>query len=113
MTNVEVTVTPAQITIEMIGHADYAEKGNDIVCSAISTLEYIVAGWCEMNPEKAIVKKYEIEPGYSFMKLIPIGNDVYNIVEAAVIGFMGIAERYPENIKLKKVWKSGRNPDIK
>ena len=107
MTNIEIAISKNEIVVEMIGHAKYAEKGSDIVCAALSTLEYIVTGWCENNPEKAVIKKYDTGPGYTIIRILPIGNDVLNVIEAAVIGFQGIEERYPENIKLKKIQKEG------
>ena len=109
MTNIDISVTDELIKIDMAGHAGYAEPGSDIVCSAISTLEYIVAAYIENNPSQAYLKRYETGPGYSFMRIIPKQNGIYEVIKAVISGYEAIADSYPENIKLKKIRKSGGN----
>ena len=38
MTNINVTMENGHVSIDIAGHADYAPYGQDIVCSAISTI---------------------------------------------------------------------------
>lgn len=109
MTHVEIEINDRYIIIRMTGHAGYSEKGSDIVCSAISTLEYILYGYVKSNPKVATMKRYETGTGYSYMHIIPKKEGIYDVIKAAVIGFEGIADSYPDYIDFKKIEKAGEN----
>lgn len=102
MTNIDISVTDGMIRIDMAGHADYAEPGSDIVCAAISTLEYILYTYVTDNPGQACMKSYDTGPGYSFMRIIPKGNGIFEVVKAVISGYEGLAGAYPGNVFLKK-----------
>lgn len=108
MTYITLEVTDELIKLDMTGHAEYAEKGSDIVCSAISTLEFILYGYVETNPNEAFMKRYDTDTGYSYMRIIPKGSGIYEVIKSITIGFENIALEYPNNINFKKIWKSGR-----
>ena len=40
---INITFNPSTFTLDITGHAGHGEKGEDIVCSAISTLFYTLA----------------------------------------------------------------------
>lgn len=112
MTNIVFEIGTDEIKIDMSGHAGFAEKGNDIVCSAISTIEYIITSYASMNPDKGYLKRHDAGAGYSIIRIIPASDEIYAVIEAAVLGLMGLEESYPEYINLKKIWKSGRNKKV-
>ncbi len=102
MTNIEISVSDKLIKIYMAGHSDYSEPGSDIVCSAISILEYIMYGYVESNPDQAFMKSYNTGAGYSYMQIIPKDSGVFEVVKSVITGFEALSKEYPENINLKK-----------
>ena len=40
---INITFNPETFTLDVTGHAEHGKKGEDIVCSAISTLFYTLA----------------------------------------------------------------------
>ena len=102
MTKIEIMQSDGDIIIDIKGHAAFAEPGSDIVCAAVSTLEYIISAWCECNADKAVLKTYEQGDGYVYMRIKPLSGDVYSVVEAAAIGFGALAGNFPENIFFEK-----------
>lgn len=92
-----------KITIE--GHADYAEYGYDIVCSAISAVTITI-----VNGLKDVCKIDEIEILYSPDGLIHIfvpdeldkeNRKITNLFLSTLeLGYKDIWSNYPENIEL-------------
>ena len=56
---IRVTAEPGRLTVR--GHADYAPKGQDIVCAAVSALLLALA---ERLQEKNLVRELIMRPGY-------------------------------------------------
>ncbi len=79
------------------GHADYSEKGSDVVCAAVSVLvintinsiEYFTSDRFTMNQDE---KKGLIE----FHMDLPMSNNAHILLNALVLGLQGIAEEYTE-----------------
>lgn len=101
MTNIEIEYERNRITIDMRGHSGYAEHGSDIVCSALSTLEYIVVGYCDTYPGNAELAVYECGTGYSHIEIVPRSVAIYPVIDAVIIGFEALACKYPENVCIK------------
>lgn len=100
MTKIKITESDEDIVIEMCGHAAYSEPGSDVVCAAVSTLEYIIHAWCKCNADKAVLKDRREDDGYVYMKIVPLSDDVYIVIEAAALGFAALADNFSENIFL-------------
>ena len=83
--------------IEAKGHAGHGEKGKDIVCAAVSVLMDMLGreavrksgGECEMGEGRVKVR------GYGFCYVC--------VLEAAVRALEALEEKYPENVKIKRV----------
>ena len=86
------------LTLYVKGHANYAESGKDIVCSAVSSLcisfanTMLVAG-----VEK---RCFRMEDGSFFMSAAIAENQAYaeGAFDMAVNGLQMIAERYPDHV---------------
>ena len=95
-----------QISIAVTGHAGQAEKGRDIVCSAVSTLtytaaqmaaEYHSAGWLEKEPN------IKLESGDAEIAFTPKHKRRMRVLDgykSIVTGYRLIAESYPDYVKL-------------
>lgn len=87
-----VHVSTTDITID--GHAEYRERGKDIVCAAVSMLAWNLIESLEKLTKDAI--KYEMTVGHiciSFKNLSERGNV---LVDSFLIGIKGIVKFYGE-----------------
>ena len=93
-------------TIEATGHSGYAEFGQDIVCSAVSTLmETLANGLTEIV--KANVK-VEVDEEIPKLHITLLDKDKENfekaqlLMETTVLGLKGVADGYRKFIRLKE-----------
>lgn len=105
---IEVRLKPHSLggykSIEMLGHAQYADYGKDIVCAGISALiQTAVLGLENVVNIKPSVQKKQ---GYFLLKL-PDNMTMEELEKAKIIldttflGIEDISKSYPLNIRLK------------
>jgi uncharacterized protein YsxB (DUF464 family) len=86
------------------GHAGFAEKGTDIVCSAVSAIAYTAVGALkELIGLKDFFKQHRLGIMHCRldMDLTPeIRHDANIIMAAAEIGFKQIENAYPDYVKV-------------
>ena len=101
---IKITFNPETLTIDVTGHAEHGKKGEDIVCSAISTLFYTLAqSLCESKDmmEEGIV--FSDKDGNGHLSCKPKAEyeaNVSLIYWTILNGFDLVAENYKENVKL-------------
>ncbi len=86
---------------EIFDHADYADKGYDIVCAAISAISITIQNAIEKQCDDAFCQ--EADPKKTSMKFLikeTPSHDAAVLLQAAVEGFRGIAEEYKENVRI-------------
>ena len=102
MINIE--FNPETLTIDITGHAEHGKKGEDIVCSAISTLFYTLAqSLYESKHMMAEDIVFSDEDGNGHLSCKPKEEYVANvslIYWTILNGFDIVAENYNENVKL-------------
>ena len=82
------------VEVSTIGHANYAEHGKDIVCSAVSS---VFVGL--MNEITRYTKsKCRAEPGDAVLKIQTPNNETQVLMEYALHTIKDIAEAYPDNV---------------
>lgn len=95
---ISVNVNKKNLSIETEGHADYAEKGSDIVCAAISALMWALI--CGLDDVCRSDKKFG--PGNAFGKPYPEDNAQRIAAEAVFRGVLhgidAVAQKYPNNV---------------
>lgn len=84
--------------IKIKGHAQYAEPGKDIVCSAVSVLTQTLIQSVENLTADKI--EYDMQPGKVHIKFWCLSDQSKVLIDAFFIGVKGIAEAYPDNVKL-------------
>ena len=93
-------------TIEATGHSGYAEEGQDIVCSAISTLmETLANGLTEVVKAKAEIIVDEVLPHLSVtLKETDKEKCKYAqiLMQSTLLGIKGVADGYSKFIKIKE-----------
>ena len=88
----------------VLGHAGYAEYGEDIVCSAVSALTQAAAmGLGEYLNAVGEMKIQEGEMRLMLKKGLPESEALQAraILEAMRLGLMGIMEEYPGHIEIE------------
>ena len=72
------------LTLTLTGHAEYAPRGQDIVCAGVSTLVYTLINSCrcEIMGETVRVK------------------DDRRIYDAVILGLGMISEKFPKNLRM-------------
>lgn len=79
--------------LTMSGHADYAPKGSDIVCSAASSLVFALVGYLKKRDE---IRELIMRPGY-----VTVATAKYSpAFEIVRCGMQQIAAGYPQCVEL-------------
>ena len=102
---INIKFKPETLELEIKGHAEHSEKGEDIVCSAISTLFYTLGETLNQSismQEQPIEFKDEDGKGYlrSYPKREYEGN-IACIYRTILIGMELVAVNYPKNVTFK------------
>lgn len=101
-----ITVDRYSDRITVKGHANYAEIGRDIVCSAVSVLvqtliqsvETLTTDRIEYNMQPGTE---ELQPGTVDIKFWCLSDPSKVLIDAFFIGVEGVAEAYPDNLTVK------------
>ncbi len=86
------------IKVLIYGHAEYAEKGRDIVCAAVTTL----AGTLERCMEEAGEGNCEWKEGETSFTASGTEN-LRPSFETVVTGLRMLAEEFPNYVKIKEI----------
>lgn len=104
---INITFTPKEWEVKIDGHANHGEKGEDIVCSAISTLFYTLAQALYESKEMLdgdLV--FSDEDGNGYIKCKPKEEFEGNIGRTYMVivgGFDLVAENYKKYINFNVV----------
>lgn len=93
---IKVTRYKSQITIK--GHANYAEHGKDIVCSAVSVLVQTLIKSIESLTTDKI--KYSMSPGTVDINFWCLSDQSKVLIDAFFVGVKGVAAAHPDNVKV-------------
>lgn len=76
------------------GHAGYGNKGQDIVCAAVSALTYTL-----INHLDKVTGAYRVDQGEP-MKIYAYGTGAMAAYRTIMTGYEMIAEKYPDHVRL-------------
>lgn len=86
--------------VEIRGNSGYAPRGQDIVCAAISTLtETLLASLREISKDKIYC---DIRQGEAVIRHEGLTEQGKLLVESFFIGASGVANAYPDHIKISR-----------
>ena len=90
---------------EISGHAGWAEKGEDIVCAAISTLSITTVNAIEsfVLKEGEYEEYADAETGLITFELKKTDHDTQLLIDAMLLGFKELAEKYPKYVRLEEI----------
>lgn len=99
MVRAKYTVEDNTHTLVVLGHANYAEYGKDIVCAGISSLVQALIGWIEENYYKANCISVNPKEGEVIISCDG-GEDIASLFQMVSIGLEQIADVYPDHIQI-------------
>ncbi len=88
--------------IEVSGHAQFAESGSDIVCSAVSMLMFTIANKLDDLEKFIIVEIDEEDGGYMQIEIIKRDEQTNLLFDTLVFGLEMIKQQYKEYIDIKE-----------
>lgn len=101
---INITFNPNTFTLDITGHAEHGKKGEDIVCSAISTLFYTLAeALYESREMLAEDIAFSDEDGNGHLSCKPKAEYEGNIARTywtILVGFDLVAKNYKKNVTL-------------
>lgn len=97
MTEITYIGDEIDFTLEVRGHAGYAEYGNDIVCSAISVLTQTLIAYMD---EVAEDMEARINPGDVY--LWAMGRKAIKSAEVILKGYEMLADSFPDYVTFDK-----------
>ena len=93
------TVNDNTHNLTVFGHANYAEKGSDIVCAGVSAIVQALIGWIEEHSEYADMVSIDELHGEVLIDCTG-GEDVAAVFLMSAIGLEQIANTYPDNVNI-------------
>jgi uncharacterized protein YsxB (DUF464 family) len=100
MINVTYSVNDNTHNLTVFGHANYAEKGSDIVCAGVSALVQALVGWLGEHSEYADFVSIDELHGEVVIDCTG-GEDVAAVFLLTAIGLEQIANTYPDNVQIE------------
>ena len=102
---INITFNANTLELKVEGHAHYGNKGEDIVCSAVSSLFYTL-GECLMQSEDMLKSPltFEDKDGKGYLCCTPKKEFEGNIARTywtILTGMQLIADNYPNNVNFK------------
>ena len=102
---INITFKPETLELIMEGHAGYGEKGNDIVCAAVSTLFYTL-GEALFQSEEMLTEPpvFTDEEGKGYLSCAPkkeYAGNIDCIYRTILTGLALVAENYKKNVNFK------------
>lgn len=82
------------IGLNISGHANYAESGKDIICSAVSVLAINLANSIEKYTDDIFICEIEESGRYHFQLQNPISMEARLLVKSCVLGLESIYQEY-------------------
>ena len=105
---INIKFNPKTFTLDIDGHAEHGKKGEDIVCSAISTLFYTLGeALYEQREMMAEGIVFSDEDGNGHLSCKPKAEyeaNVSLIFWTILTGFELVAKNYEKNVNLRVGW---------
>ena len=86
--------------VDFLGHADYAQYGEDIVCAAVSATYLCSVNACYLFHEETILVDSECD--LQRIEVLDDNLDVQKILMNMMRCLKNLEEKYPKNIKIDK-----------
>ena len=88
-------------TIKVLGHADYAEYGQDIVFASVSTEVYMSVNQIEVFDKSNCIKT-EIFEGNAYIEVVREDEIVKGVISNLIFTLRDLELQYPKYIKINE-----------
>ena len=95
-----ITISIAETSIHVLGHAGAGPPGQDIICAAVSTLTQSLIGSIEELTQDKI--SYSISPGMVDIYFKDLSDKGRLLIESFFVGVKEIAADHPDHVKLTR-----------
>nr|DAQ09565.1 MAG TPA: YsxB-like protein [Caudoviricetes sp.] len=93
---IEIKVRDHEIAV--IGHADYAACGKDIVCASVSMLlQNLAKSIHDLTNDKI---EYDLKAGQAFIKYRNLSEKSKTLIDSFFIGICSISDAYPDYVRI-------------
>lgn len=86
--------------IEIKGHANYAEYGNDIICASVSSIAITTINSILRIDDKAIL--YEEENGYLKISIVNHSDTINKLIINMIDLFEELEKQYKKHIEIRR-----------
>ena len=100
MIKINVKETDKILSVKVLGHANYSEKGTDIVCAGISSIVTTTINGILSIDNKAIT--YENKEGFISIENVKQDNVTNELLNNMLNMFSDLESKYPKNIQMKR-----------
>lgn len=99
--NIEKNLSDFIVGYTVDGHAGFAPEGQDIICSAVSTLTMVAINGLEEHLQREVT--YEISDGHLQVELKKAPDALSQAILATMeIGLKDLAEQYPQRVRIQE-----------
>lgn len=91
---IKIKIDRENLSLTVMGHADYAEHGKDIVCAGVSSLVNTLALYAQKKGGHG-----NVQPGYAEID-VPYSAESAEVFNAISDGLEGISQAYDERVCL-------------
>ncbi len=88
--------------VEVTGHANFAEIGSDIVCSAVSMIMFTIANKLDEMEKFITIEIDEEDGGYMQVEVVKSDDETKLLMDTLVLGLKMIEEQYSEYIVIRE-----------
>lgn len=95
-----IVITRRKDSITILGHANYAPEGQDIVCAGVSALVQTLIQSVEKLTTDVI--EYSMQPGKVDIKFWNLSSESRTLIGSFFIGLDMISLAYPDHVQIKQ-----------
>ncbi len=88
--------------VEVTGHANFAEIGSDIVCSAVSMIMFTIANKLDDMEKFITIEIDEQDGGYMQVEVVKSDDETKLLMDTLILGLKMIEEQYSEYIVIRE-----------
>ncbi len=88
--------------VEVTGHANFAEIGSDIVCSAVSMIMFTIANKLDEMEKFITIEIDEEDGGYMQIEVVKSDDETKLLMDTLVLGLKMIEEQYSKYIVIRE-----------
>ncbi len=99
MTKYSIKETLNLYIIEISGHANFADKGEDIVCASISTAIYMTRNTIEHLVPSYNLSNIKLDEGYAYFEVDKKYDVAVKILEVLEFTLNNLESQFPKHIK--------------